>query len=62
MKKLLLISLLLTSACSSWGNDPASQFANVTYDENYYRQLEIMRAAACEMSDSSCTPYYVSSY
>lgn len=62
MKKLLLISLLLTSACSSWGNDPASQFANVSYDNNYYQKMWQMQEDACEMRKSSCSPYYVSAY
>lgn len=62
MKKLLLISLLLTSACSSWGNDPASQFANVTYDSNYYEKMAKMQEDACVYRASACSAYYTSSF
>ena len=57
MKKLLPISLMLTSACSSYGNDPASQFAGVQYDANYYKRMEIMQAEACELRETYCSPY-----
>ena len=62
MKKILLISLMLTSACSSYGNDPASQFAGVTYDSAYYEKMAKMQEDACKLRSSSCSPYYTGSY
>lgn len=57
MKKLLLISLMLTSACSSYGNDPATQFAGIQYDASYYKAMELMQAEACETNPAYCSPY-----
>jgi len=54
MKKLLLISLLFTGACSQWGNDPASQFASVTYDENYYIERAKSQILACQANPKFC--------
>ena len=54
MRYFLLISLLLTSACSSWGNSPATQFANVTYDESYIQEMVRARVAACMNNPKFC--------
>jgi hypothetical protein len=57
MKYLLLITLVLTSACSSWGNAPAQQFANVTYDENYIEEMVRARVLACRNNPKFCDNY-----
>jgi hypothetical protein len=54
MKYLFLTAMLLTSACSSWGNAPAQQFANVTYDENYIQEMVNARVAACLNNPQFC--------
>jgi hypothetical protein len=54
MKYLLLITLIATSACSSWGNSPAQQFANVTYSEDYIQEMVRTRVQACRNNPDFC--------
>lgn len=60
MRYLLLVSLLLTTACSSWGNDPATQFANVTYNEKYLNEMVKARIKACQANAKFCEAFEMS--
>jgi len=59
MRYILIATLLLTSACSSWGNDPASQFANVTYGEEYLNEMLNARLKACKANIKFCDDFNV---
>lgn len=52
--RLILIGCLFLGACSSYGNNPAKDFAYINYDSSYYAA---MLAESCKMNEKYCTPY-----
>lgn len=57
MKNLSILLLVLTGACSSYGNNPAADFADIKIEEGYY---EKMQAESCKVNVKFCSPYVVS--
>lgn len=55
--RLFLIGCLFLGACSSYGNNPAAEFAHINYDQSYY---DAMLAESCKVDEKFCTPYVVS--
>ena len=59
MRYLLLVPLFLTTACAGagWGNDPAAQFAHVTYDSEYTEEMLKAQSEACLRNTKFCDAF-----